>query len=113
MINANSIKADQKKSLREERIILRKIPKLRKEFGSFAIKRQRLVSGLDNKVCNETVRNSLKKKGYKFLHSRKKELLKLKDLKERLKFSRKIKVIFKYLRKISGLIREYHSIWMD
>ena len=53
-----------------------------------------MVSGLGSKVCNETVRNLLKSKGYKFLHSRKKGLLKPKDLKERLKFSRKTKWIF-------------------
>ena len=54
-----------------------------------------MVSGLSDKVCDETVRNLLKKKAYKFLHSKKKGLLKPKDLKERLKFSRKIKGIFK------------------
>ena len=74
---------------------MQEIRKLREEFESFAIKRLRLVSGLGNKVSDQTVRNLLKKKGYKFLHSRKKGLLKPKDLKERLKFSRKIKGIFK------------------
>ena len=54
-----------------------------------------MVSGLGNKVCDETVRKLLKKKGYKFLHSTKIGLLKPKDLKERLKFFRKIKGIFK------------------
>ena len=54
-----------------------------------------MVSGLGNKASDETVRNLFKKKGYKFLHSRKKGLLKPKDLKERLKFPRKIKGIFK------------------
>ena len=54
-----------------------------------------MVSGLGNKVCDETVRKLLRKKGYKFLHSTKIGLLKPKDLKERLKFSRKIKGIFK------------------
>ena len=54
-----------------------------------------MVSGIGNKVCDETIRSLIKKKGYKFLHSRKKELLKPKDLKERLRFSRKIKRIFK------------------
>ena len=82
-------------SQREERIILGEIRKLTEEFGSFAIKRLRLVSGIGNKVCDKTVRNLLKKKGYKFLHSRKKGLLKPKDLKERLQFFRKIKGIFK------------------
>ena len=47
------------------------------------------------KVYGETVTNLLNKKGNKFLHSSKKELLKPKDLKEKLKFSRKIKGIFK------------------
>ena len=64
------------------------------------------VSRIGNKVSDETV---FKKKGYKFLHSRKKKILKPNDLKERLKFSRKIKRIFK---KISGQ-KEYHSIWME
>ena len=94
-------------SLREERIILREIRKSREEFGSFAIKRLRLVSGLGNKICDETVRNLLKKKGYKVFHSRKKGLLKPKDLKERLKFSRKIKGKFK-----ENFWMGYHFIWM-
>ena len=49
-------------SLKEERIILREIRKLREEFGPFAIKRLPLVSGLGNKVYDETVRNLFKKK---------------------------------------------------
>ena len=85
----------KKVTVREERVILREIRKLRKEFGSFAIKRLRLVSGQGNKICDETVRNLFKKKRYKFLHSRKKGLLKPKDLKERQKFSRKVKGTFK------------------
>ena len=47
---------------------------------SLAVKRLELVSGLDNKVCDETVRNLLKKKWYKFLHSRKKRTIKSKAL---------------------------------
>ena len=50
-----------------------------------------MVPGIGNKVCDETVRNLLKKKWYKFIHSRKKGLLKPKYLKEKLKFSRTIK----------------------
>ena len=49
----------KKVSLRNKRIILQEIHKLREEFGLFAIKRLRLVFGLGNKVCNETVRNLL------------------------------------------------------
>ena len=69
-----------------------------------------MVSGLCNKVCDETVRNLLKKKGYEFLHTRKEGLLKPKDLKERLNFSRSIKEISK---KNIWTEREYHSIWME
>ena len=53
-----------------------------------------MVSGLGNEVCNETVNNLLKKR-YKYLHSREKELLKPKDMKKELTFSRKIERIFK------------------
>ena len=67
-----------------------------------------MVSWLGNKVCDETVINLLKKKRYKFLQSRKKWLLKPKDLKQRLTFSRKIKGILK--RSGQG---EYYSIWME
>ena len=69
--------------------------KLKEEFGLFAIKRLWLASGLVNKVCNETVRNLWKNKGWKFVHSRKTELLKRKNLKERLTFPRKIKIFQK------------------
>ena len=78
------------------------------KFGSFAIKWLQLVSGLVNKVCDENVRNLLKNKGYKFLHSRKKGLLKAKDLKERLKFSRKIKRVFK-----KNIWRKETSFYLD
>ena len=50
--------------LRKKRIVQREIRRLREEFGHFAI-------------------------GGKFLHSRKKRLLILKDLKERIKFFQK------------------------
>ena len=50
-------------SLREVRIILREMGKLREECASFAIKRLQLVCGVSNKVCNKTVRNLLKKEG--------------------------------------------------
>ena len=97
-----------KVSLRKRKIVLRELRKLREEFGSFAIKWLQLVSGLGNKVCDENVRNLLKKKGYKFLHSRKKGLLKPKDLKERLKFSRKIKRVFK-----KNIWRKETSFYLD
>ena len=48
-----------------ERIILQEICKLREESESFAIYSLRLVSGLGNKVCDETVRTLLKKEWMK------------------------------------------------
>ena len=69
--------------------------KLRGKFGSFAIKKLLLVLVLGNEVCDETVSNLSKKKGYTFLHSRGKGRLKPKDLKEGLKFSEKIKMMLK------------------
>ena len=94
----------KKVSLKEERIILREIHKLhkgkntqstqREESVPFAIKRLRLVSGIGNKVCNETIRNLLKRRGTNFFILEK-GLIKPKDFNERLKFSRKIKGIFK------------------
>ena len=42
----------KKVKAREERVILQEIRKLREEFGSFAIKRLRLVSGQGNKICD-------------------------------------------------------------
>ena len=71
------------------RIILWEIRKLREEFGSFAIKRLRLVSGLGNKVCDENVKKLLKKKGCKFLHSRKKRTTKTKGLERKTKIFQK------------------------
>ena len=63
----------KKVTVREERVILREIRKLRKEFGSFAIKRLRLVSGQGNKICDETVRNLLKRRGTNFFILEKKD----------------------------------------
>ena len=79
----------KKVSLRKKKIVLREIRRLREEFWLFAIKRLRLVSGRGNKVCDETVRKLVKEKGCKFLHSRKKGLLKPEDLKERITFFQK------------------------
>ena len=42
-------------------------------------------------VCNRTIRNILHKGGYKYQKSRKKGLLKKRDLQNRVKFCRKVK----------------------
>ena len=50
----------------------------------------RVRSGVRRDVSDETVRRVLLGAGYRFLHSRKKSLLKKDDLKKRLKYSCKV-----------------------
>ena len=95
LINPNIKKANQNCITKRRKNYFKKNAQLRGKFGSFAIKKLLLVFVLGNEVCDETVSNLSKKKGYKFLHSREKGLLKPKDLKERLKFLEKIKMMFK------------------
>lgn len=82
-----------KLSSRDKRAILRQIPKLRESVGSFTTKRLRVTSGIGNRVCDETIRRTLKENKYGYYHSRKKGILKRDDLKERLKFAKKVKRI--------------------
>jgi len=80
-----------KLTLRARRSILRQIPILRRQYGSFTIRRLRVAAGVRQDACDETIRRVLRAAGYKFLHSRKKGLLRPDDLKKRLKFARKVK----------------------
>ena len=50
----------------------------------------RVSAGVRKDVSDETVRRILRGAGYRFLHSRKKGLLKKDDLKKRRKFARKV-----------------------
>ena len=76
---------------RDKRAILRQVPILRETVGSFTTKRLRVTAGIGNQVCDKTIRRVLRSAGYGFYHSRKKGLLKKKDLKDRLQFARKVK----------------------
>ena len=80
----------RKVSPRDKSLILRQIPILREQYGSFTIKRLRVSAGVRKYVSDETVRRVLRGAGYQFLHSRKKDLLKKVDLKKKRKFARKV-----------------------
>ena len=66
------------------------MPLLREQYRSFAIKRLRVSAIVRKDVSDETVRFILRGAGYRFLHSRKKGLLKRNDLKNRHKFPCKV-----------------------
>ena len=79
----------RKLTLRDERNILREAEKLRKACGYFSTKRVIISCGLTETVCDETVRRVFRKHGFRYCHSRKKGVLKRKDLVERFKFAKK------------------------
>ena len=81
----------QKLTDRDERAIIREIPKLRESVASFTTKRLKVTAGIDETVCDETVRRTFKKFGYGYYHLRKKGFLKIKDAKARRKFAAHIK----------------------
>ena len=66
----------RKVSPQGKHLILRQIPILRVQYGSFTIKRLRVSPGVRKDVPDETVRHVLRGAGYRFLHFRKKSLLK-------------------------------------
>ena len=80
---------------RDKRSILKTIPKLRTEVGSFTSKRVKLEAGIGEDISNRTVRRCLNESGYKYRQSRKKGLLSKKDMIIRNKFAKKAKKILK------------------
>ena len=81
----------RKLTLRERRAILRQIPILRKDCGSFSVNRVRVAAGITSNVCDETIRRVLHYADYGYYHSRKKGLLTKQDLQCRLRYARKVK----------------------
>ena len=71
----------RKISPQDKRLILRQIHMLRVPYGSFTIKQLRVSAGVMKDVSHKTVRRVLRGSGYRFLHSRKKDLLKKRILK--------------------------------
>lgn len=65
----------RKLSIREERILVRELRKLRTTIGYFCASRLRTAAGISPEVSLWTIRRALKRHGYSYLHSRKKGLL--------------------------------------
>ena len=87
-----SIGRPRKLGVRQKRLLLREIPKLRKSEGKFTVKRLMQQAGVSPRHASfRTVQRFLRSQGYKYLQARQKGLLTDKDLKKRLKFARKIK----------------------
>ena len=77
-------------SPQDNRLILCQIPILREQYGSFTIKRLRVSAEIKKDVSDETVRRVLRGAGYRFLHSRKKGLMKKTILKRDANFPLKL-----------------------
>ena len=75
---------------RAVRKIIRTIPKLREEYGSFSSKRVKLEASIPENVSNRCVRRCLNRQGYHYRKSRKKGVLSRKDLTIRKKFAAKV-----------------------
>ena len=77
---------------RDERLLLRQIDVLRRQEGSFSVKRLMVQAGIDARtVSSKTVRRLLHRHGYKYIEARRKGILTEADHKGRLKFARGIK----------------------
>ena len=80
----------EKLNERDKREILRQVPILREQCGSFTSKKVQLHS-VGDRVHNRTVRRVLNKNGYGYRRARKKGLMSRKDLIERKRFAAKVK----------------------
>ena len=82
----------RKLSERDERLLLRQINVLRRQEGSFSVKRLMVEAGIDARtVSSKTVRRLLHRRGYKYIQARRKGILTEADHERRLKFARRIK----------------------
>ena len=92
----------RKLSERDKRLLLRQIDVLRRQEGSFTVKRLMLEAGIDARtVSSKTVRHLLHRNGYKYIQARQKGILTVADHERRLKFA-------------SGIKREYtSSLWTE
>ena len=75
---------------RDKRAILREMPKLRSNRGAFTVKKLMNECGIVDQASRRTVSRFLNKRGYRYLHSRKKGLMTKLDLKKRVKFARNV-----------------------
>ena len=79
----------KKVTLEQEASILRSIPELREEEGSFSSRRLMERTGIRH-VTDRTIRRLLNRNGYYFLQARKKGLMSQPDKDQRVEFARKI-----------------------
>ena len=87
-----SIGRPRKLGVRQKRLLLHEIPKLRKSEGKFTVKRLMQQAGVSPRHASfRIVQRFLRSQGYKHLQACQKGLLTDKDLKKRLKFAQKIK----------------------
>ena len=81
----------RKLSERDERLLLRQINVLRRQEGSFTVKRLMLEAGIDARTVScKTVRCLLHRHGYKYIQARRKGIVAGHE--RRLKFARGIKL---------------------
>jgi len=81
---------------RDIRCLIRSIPSMQQEDVNFTVKRLTEHNGFDFKYASyRTYVRCLNKNGYKFLQTRKKGLLSAKDKTLRIRFAKRMKLIFK------------------
>ena len=64
----------------DKRLIIRVISTLRDQEDSFSVKRLKVQAGIDKAISESTVERLLKREGYKYLQSQKKDLCRGKDV---------------------------------
>ena len=89
--HCNRQKKPQKLTERDKRNILRQVEILHRDYGYFTTKRLEVFAGVSADVSDETVRRVLRANGFKYTHSRKKEVLSRRDLEVRLKFAKQVR----------------------
>lgn len=73
---------------RDERNLIRHIKRMRSTIGPFTLRRLAVEAGIDQTVSMATVGRVMRRHGYRYLHSRRKGIMKNTDLHKRLAFAR-------------------------
>ena len=80
-----------KLSTRDKRVIIRELPRIKNEFGSYTSKKVLIETNLQDQVSPRTLRRFLNNSGLRYLHTGKKRLMTKADLKKRKTFARRVK----------------------
>ena len=95
-----------KLSPQDIRSLKRGITVMREQHGTFSSKQLQEHCGLGH-VSNSTVRRAIKRMGYKYLCSRKKGLMSVADMRQRVSFARKVQKRF-------GKLKDHQlQLWKD